>query len=119
MTLEEVSEQKRSRIGGENEKEKQTNTKNKWWGGKKRKKKSNASIDVMKWSQSLKKRRGVNILSLSDGKRESVARKHWEIIFWKTMSNDKTFAYNDTGMTKDGRWDKQVKKKKKRKCIFL
>ena len=39
--------------------------------------------------------------------------KHRENVFLKDNERRQTLAYKDAGMTKDGRWDKQMKKKKR------
>lgn len=61
-------------------------------------------------SKSWKKKKGGEYFVIEVGQR--FPHKHWANVFPKDIEQRQTLAYKDTGMTKDGRWDKQIIKKK-------
>lgn len=56
------------------------------------------------------KKKGGEYFVIEAGQR--FPHKHWANVFPKDIEQRQTLAYKDTGMTKDGRWDKQIIKKK-------
>lgn len=67
--------------------------------------------------ENLASRNGVKVLEkIKRGKwisevRQRFPHKHRANVFPKDIEQRQTLAYKDMGTTKDGRWDKQIKKK--------
>lgn len=99
MASEEVSVQKSSRMEGR----------------KKEKKKSDANVNrnLASWNGVKSWKKVGSEYFVMEGGRSCFPHKHRENVFLKDNEQWQTLAYKDTGMTKDGRWDKQMKKKKK------
>lgn len=80
-----------------------------------KKKKSDANVKrkfgIMKWSQSLGGKMGSEYFVIASGW-SRFPHKQRENVPLKDNERRQTLAYKDAGMTKDGRWDKQMRKKK-------